>query len=359
MHRAVRVASTGGGSMPAAWLGPRDLLVGALRERHLIDGCSYVWHVDEHGNWNARDTWLPGDDMLAMALSPDGRRLITCNIYSQVQVWRVHDLTIDTLQEHTIVKSSPFFAWAPDSSRFVTTDGARICVWKADDCCIEKLIVVESRVDDITWSPCGKTIAIIRRDKWLSFLNAATMETHGLGYINVHAMAWSLDAKLLAFSQSRVLDYSDSISIVSSDDLLGEKRQSLEFVGLRLTNLAWSENHLCAAGRMKAQVFRRRAADDMLHPQHELSFFNDICTIAWSPDGRLLAVTTRGAPSVHVLAMCKYTDRTHCLFGFEVRALVLALMCTLEQRIPLELCLVLFQQIVHTLDALRCPHHAP
>jgi WD40 repeat protein len=235
------------------------------------------------------------DAVRAVAWSPDGTQIASASLDTTVRVWNVADGAVRvTLTGHTDWVFG--VTWSPDGTHIASggTD-ATVRVWDAASG--EEVAVLEGHEDSVTavaWSPDGALIASGSADQsvrlWdaASYEELAALEEHGDG---VTALAWSPDGMLLA---SAGWDFAVRIWDLSGGAGAADQRAELKAVVAEkagpqaFTSVAWSpDGTLIAAGcRDRAiHVWAAASEDEVVVLEGHT---DDVFAVAWSPDGTTL-----------------------------------------------------------------------
>jgi serine/threonine protein kinase len=169
-----------------------------------IASCAYdktaqVWNAS-----NGSDTFTytgHSATVWQVTWSPDGQRIASCSDDKTVQVWNASDGSpVLTYRGHSIGVIT--VAWSPDGMRIASSGDEKVQVWNASDG--SNIITYRGhtgKVQWVAWSPDGQYIASGSRDLTVQVWNA----TNGNNIItyrghsdNVQTVAWSPDGKLIA-----------------------------------------------------------------------------------------------------------------------------------------------------------------
>ncbi len=261
------------------------------------DGTLWVW--DSSGQKEARSWSAHSGRVESVAWSPDGSRLVSGGWDDRLRIWR---LASDVEGKHPILvghqDSVMSVAWSPDGARIASgsRDGT-VRLWETSG---RELAVLQGHTDDVisvAWSPDGMQLVSVSNDETVRVWSVPqgqrakarlVLEGHS-SY--VRSVAWSPDGTLLV---SAGLDGTLRVWDAAS----GEALQVLEGHTEPVRDLAWSSDGalLVSGGDDGAlRVWSRSlqgAAGEVVDAGETRVFeghVKSVLTVAWSPDGTLLA----------------------------------------------------------------------
>jgi WD40 repeat protein len=230
------------------------------------------------------------DDLFTVAWSPDGKRIASGGQDGTVQVWDATDGGhMYTYRGHiqnplSFVSS---IAWSPDSKRIASAGlDKTVQVWDATDGGhVYTYHGHSDSVSSVTWSPNGKRIASGSFDKTVQVWEAADgghVYTYSGHSDDVNVVAWSPDGKRIASaSRDRIVQVWDAAG--------GSHVYTYQGHSDSVIALAWSPNskRIASAGDDgTAQVWD---AADGSHAYTYQGHSGWVGGVAWSPDGRRIA----------------------------------------------------------------------
>jgi len=168
------------------------------------DGAARVWDVARRATvgeplWHNRGT----EGVYTLALSPDGRTLITGGIDKHVVRWDVGEgKRIDSLALHSPVRA---LAFSRDGGKvLIGTEGGTVHVWHADTPRVSDLPLQGGEVTSLAVSPDGTLFAVATRPGTVRFWDLPTLQPIGQAHKltgGVRALAFHPDGGTLATGQ--------------------------------------------------------------------------------------------------------------------------------------------------------------
>ena len=130
------------------------------------------------------------DAILDVALSPDGKSLLTGSYDNTAKLWSIDGRLLVTFKGHTYGVNT--VAFAPDGNSFLTGSYDRtVKLWSIDGKVLTTFLGAYDEVTSATFSPDGKLVAMVSRDKT--------------------AILWSIDGRQLA----RFKGHTDEVTSVA------------------------------------------------------------------------------------------------------------------------------------------------
>lgn len=224
----------------------------------------------------------------SISWSPDGRRLASASWDGTVRVWdpaNGKELLSDRGQAHTGAVFA--VAWSPDGKRLASGgEDKTIQVWDAaDGKNISVLRGHRGSVFGLAWSPDGRCLASASEDRTVRLWDALTgKEASTLrGHLNwVTSVAWSPSGKQLASA-------SNDCTIKVWDPSLVKELFGLRGHAQSVVSVAWSPDGkrlATASDDRTIKVWPATGGSEAF----TLRGHTDRCTaVAWSPDGKRLA----------------------------------------------------------------------
>ena len=261
-----------------------------------------LWHVETGQNLHTfKHTFKHRERVFSVAFSPDGK-IVAGGAWSGVKLWNIETgKNLSTLEGSTRIRSGSV-AFSPDGKtlasagvdRFGGTSGA-VTIWDIETG--QDLATLHGhteRIPAVAFSPDGATIASNLRDGTVKLWNVKTGENIHTYRGGGRAAAFSPDGKMLA---------ARSWNNIKLWDVARRKNFSTIPIGreqlTRSTALAFSPDSKGLAWGTKNQVKLRKHVSKSLFGLMNLNattlkgHTDDIRSVAFSPDGKILASSVR------------------------------------------------------------------
>lgn len=235
-----------------------------------------------------------------MAWSPDGKMLASASWDRTARLWNVAYRSL----LHTLINKVPIteVAWSPNGKMLasVSTSNERfvryetVQIWDA----IQGTLLYTLTGGKGAWSPDGSLLATVLRNKTAQIWNASYGTLlHTLTYKEYAHVAWSPDGKVLAsYDSSR--NYNEPVKLW--DAIHGVSLHTLTGHTKSIRCVAWSPDSKILAGVSGNTVklwdtthgTLLRTLTDQTLPDYSYT----APWVAWSPDGKHLAISSVGGP---------------------------------------------------------------
>ena len=262
------------------------------------DGAVKLWEVPS-GKGLLTVRGGKGESFGALAWSPDGKAL-ACGAAKSVWLWRLTgDNILDTAGGYENAGGVNALAWSPDSRLLATGahDGVRIL--DANSAAAASTIPRpgKGRVLAVAWSldggmlayATGSTVRLVAAQTWKHVVDMKQKRGAHAGWGSpAGVLRFSPDARLLACGlQSDYDSYGGTLWRVPA----GQRAQSLDHGGARVLSLAWHPGGgWLASGTHEGKVRIWEAASGQLRKTIRGPAGWQVHALAWSPDGKTLAV---------------------------------------------------------------------
>lgn len=256
---------------------------------HLLTADKYQSHI-----WNLRrgvsHAINISGKLLSLAWSPDGAFITTTSNSCHWRLWRLADCACICTRNLGFVRAAKCgSAWSPDGSLVAISDDRAIQLWDPRALAMVRVLHRHS-VSSLAWSPSSRLLAVAFKctielwDPWTAERRAVVApDCPGV----VTMLAWGPKHRLAA-----VWDTSFGARVIVWDADLSQTRELKQVK--QAAALSWSRNGMlaCSTGvaivrlwdEQGAIVTTLRTGASTAH--------------AFSPDGRTLAVLTRGSKNV-------------------------------------------------------------
>ncbi len=246
----------------------------------------YLEPLVERGEVALRTFEVPGSCVDSVTWSPEGTRVAVTTETGRVLVWAV--LTgevLETLDGHTDRASS--VAWSPDGSLLASGSfDMMVILWNATTGeQMRVLAELPGWVESVSWSPDGQLISASTRGTQVFIWEAASGRQVGsLQSVEFGegAHAWSPDGATIALAEGRTVtlwDYVTGQPVLELQERHGDS----------VTSIAWSpDGTLLASGSTDAAIILWDAANGT--PTWNLWYGHErpVVALAFSPDGTRL-----------------------------------------------------------------------
>jgi len=265
-----------------AWNPDSQEIASTSGERKIYPGSVRIWNLDG----TAGPVLARSGQVFSVCWSPDGGQIASTDGWSGT-VWRWHadGQEIGTLEipnfDDDADSGCNSLAWSPDGQRLAVVSSRSIGMWNADGTSDVMFKAPSGVFVGLDWNPDGKQIASGGSQLWswaADGISASLLSPHYAHYLD-----WSPDGQQLAWT-----DITDgTLSLHNADGRPGPILK----IGTTAT-VAWSpDGKQFASGGDRLRVWN---ADGT--PRATLSKHPDsIRSVAWSPNGELIAYGSWGA----------------------------------------------------------------
>ncbi len=176
--------------------------------------CNQLLQILDHEAVTAQP--FPAREPLALAFSPDGRRLVTGGFSDHlVKIWSVETgAPVGTPMQHSDAVTAVF--WTSDGERIITTSGDTVRLWSSIGQAVDEPIKLSSRISLVEFRPATSLVAIGAEDGTVTLWSVTNGRAVGepmvhesavtalgfgarddqllVGYADGSAREWSLDS---------------------------------------------------------------------------------------------------------------------------------------------------------------------
>lgn len=242
--------------------------------------------------------------VVAVAWSPDGKRVASASLDGTAQVWdSVSGTTLETFRSESGAMTS--VAWSPTGDLLATGDETGLVrVWEvASQRQALSLVAQHGKVDSIAWSPDGHVLATGGADAVARVWDARSgaLVAAFTGHTGeVHQVAWSPDGR-------RVASASSDATVRLWDPQTGAQSLAFHEHTDKVFSVAWSpDGHHIASGSLDKTVrvwdsttgsvlytYSGYNVSEAAHDPTKGVLPDQIFTVAWSHSGQRIAAVTQ------------------------------------------------------------------
>jgi WD40 repeat protein len=253
------------------------------------DGLVRVWSPSEASplatlragtGWVERMQWSPGNPHTAARLAAGSGRDICVwgPDFALERTWRAHAAILD-------------LEWNPLLALFITTHRTGLQMWIPEQDEEPHDIDYPGAVLSVRWSSCGRMFALGNHDATASIIDVETMKCLRLGGFagKVAHLAWDPEGDGFAGTGGNVISVWDLNTKANNEQLALALRGHTSSIAA----LAWQpRGKILASGGSDARLLLWLPREEVL-PISSHPLTAPVTQVAWSSDGRHLAVATR------------------------------------------------------------------
>lgn len=279
------------------------------------------------------------DPINCLAWSPDSKFLAFGSAYNCLHVWALVEAELAWsvhVQYKRVFYDEPSFlllAWSPKKSLIASANADEtIRTWDANngksDLLFDGLV---AKIIGLAWFPDGEVVVaadVFGQVKAWNAINGRPVFTLQRRMENFAEIAFSHDCQRIAVAECT--RYSGKKNHLRVLDLIN-RAESVNFQrianGEQVQKIQWSldSSRIAVTSSSEQTLYVLDTKDGRL--SLEFTYCKGLSeSFCWSPDGRQIAFSAPHGEIV-IIAVCRWSDRTHHLFSADLKRVVFQLMC--------------------------------